>query len=71
MDYPILIPERILAPSHIKVLDVLGMIFFPAGLPIYWIASKRYKNLKRNIEAVLNANVELAILLQRSARDNE
>ena len=71
MDYPILIPERILAPSHIKVLDVLGMIFLPVGLPIYWIASKRYKNLKRNIEAVLNANVELAILLQRSARDNE
>lgn len=71
MDYPIIIPERILAPSHIKVLDVIAMIFIPVGLPIYWVASKRYKNLKRNIEAVLSANDELIILLHRSARDKE
>ncbi len=66
MDYPILVPERILAPLHIKVIDILLMAFVPVGLPVYWIAKKKYSNLKRNIEAVCSANDELIILLKRA-----
>ena len=70
MDYPVLTPERILAPLRIKPIDIVLMVLLPIGLPIYWIAKKKYNNLKRNIEAVCSANNELIILLQR-ARKNE
>ncbi|MBE6306283.1 MAG: YjgP/YjgQ family permease [Bacteroidales bacterium] len=70
MDYPVLIPDRILAPTRIKVLDVLAMIFVPVGLPIYWIAKHKYRTLIRQVEAVCSANEELAVLLQRAIRDN-
>ena len=65
MDYPVLNVERILAPLRIKPIDWALMILVPIGLPIYCIAKTKYKNLKRNIEAVCIANNELIILLQR------
>lgn len=65
MDYPVLNVERILAPLRIKPIDCALMILVPIGLPIYCIAKTKYKNLKRNIEAVCIANNELIILLQR------
>lgn len=65
MDYPVLNVERILAPLRIKPIDWALMILVPIGLPIYCIAKTKYKNLKRNIEAVCFANNELIILLQR------
>lgn len=68
MDYPVLQPQQILAPTRIKVLGIIAMILLPIGLPIYLIANKKYQNLKRNIEAVCAANDELVILLHRSAR---
>ncbi|MBP3349371.1 MAG: LptF/LptG family permease [Bacteroidaceae bacterium] len=68
MDYPILIPERILAPTGIKPIDIVLMVFVPVGLPIYLIAKKKYNNLKHNIEAVCNANDELIVLLQRAQK---
>jgi hypothetical protein len=68
MDYPILAPERILAPSGIKPIDIILMVLVPIGLPIYLIAKKKYKNLKHNIEVVCNANNELIVLLQRAQK---
>ena len=56
MDYPVLNVERILAPLRIKPIDWALMILVPIGLPIYCIAKTKYKNLKRNIEAVCIAN---------------
>ena len=69
MDYPVLHAERILAPFRIKLIDTICMMLFPIGLPIYWIAKKKYTHLKRNIEAVCNANEELIILLQRDSQN--
>lgn len=69
MDYPILSVERILAPAPIKAVGMLTMILFPIGLPIYWIATHKYKNLKHNIDAVCVANDELTVLLRRIEKD--
>lgn len=65
MDYPVIVAERILSPSHIKALDIAAMIFFPIGFPIYWIAGKRYKNLMDMIDNIIQANKDLIILLHR------
>lgn len=70
MDYPVIVAERILSPSHIKPLDILAMIFVPLGVPMYLIANKRYKNLIKNIESVCQCNADLMVLLQRIEDDN-
>jgi hypothetical protein len=68
MDYPVLAVDRILAPLRIKPIDIVLMVLFPIGLPVYWIAKKKYNNIKRNIEAVCSANNELIVLLQRAQK---
>ena len=68
MDYPVLVVERILAPLRIKPLAIILIVLVPVGLPIYWIAKKKYKNLTRNIEMVCSANEELIVLLQRARK---
>lgn len=70
MDYPVIVAERILSPSHIKPLDILAMVFVPLGVPMYLIANKRYKNLIKNIESVCQCNADLMVLLQRIEDDN-
>ena len=65
MDYPILRVERILAPIGIKPIGFLLMILFPIGVPVYLIASQRYKNLINNIKNVCNVNEELITILHR------
>lgn len=70
MDYPVLNPERILAPLRIKPIDIILMVLAPVGLPVYVIAKKKYIHLRHNVEAVCSANDELVVLLQR-ARKNE
>lgn len=70
MDYPVIVAERIMSPSHIKPLDILAMVFVPLGVPMYLIANKRYKNLIKNIESVCQCNADLMVLLQRIEDDN-
>ena len=65
MDYPVIHPERILAPITIKPLAVIMMLFFPVGIPLYLIANHRYKNLINNIKNVCNVSDDLVKLLQR------
>lgn len=65
MDYPVIVSERIFAPTHIKPLDIVAMLFFPVGLPLYLIANKRYKNLLRNLKSVCQSNDDLIVLLRR------
>lgn len=71
MDYPILVPERVLAPTRIKVLDIMAMVFVPLGVPVYLIANKRYKNLINNIKSVCQSNNDLIVLLQRMEAKEE
>ena len=65
MDYPVIHPERILAPITIMPLAVIMMLFFPVGIPLYLIANHRYKNLINNIKNVCNVSDDLVKLLQR------
>ncbi len=65
MDYPVIHPERILAPIAIKPFAVIMMLFFPVGIPLYLIANHRYKNLINNIKNVCNVSDDLVKLLQR------
>lgn len=71
MDYPVIQPERVLSPLHIKPIDLLLMIFFPIGLPVYLIANKRYNNLIKNIDTVCQVNADLCLLLNRMNDDAE
>lgn len=70
MDYPVIIAEPILMPVSVKALRVAAMIFFPIGLPIFWIADNRYKNLKLKINSVCESNEELIVLLNRAIKNS-
>ncbi len=70
MDYPVIIAEPILMPVSVKALRVAAMIFFPIGLPIFWIADNRYKNLKLKINSVCESNEELIVLLNRVIKNS-
>lgn len=65
MDYPVIRAERILAPMTIKPLRIILMLFFPVGLPVYWIATRRYNNTINNIKTVRNVSDELIKILRR------
>lgn len=71
MDYPVIVPEWILHPVRIKLLAVAVMVFFPVGLPLYWIASQRYAHLAAAVTTIIESNNDLIVLLQKMTPENE
>lgn len=71
MDYPVIVPEWILHPVRIKLLAVAVMVFFPVGLPLYWIASHRYAHLATAVTTIIEADSDLIVLLQKMTSENE
>ena len=71
MDYPVIVPEWILHPVRIKLLAVAVMVFFPVGLPLYWIASQRYAHLATAVTTIIESNNDLIVLLQKMTPENE
>ena len=71
MDYPVIVPEWMLRPVRIRLLSIAVMVFFPVGLPLYWIASQRYAHLTAAVHAIIEANGDLVTLLRKTDSRNE
>lgn len=71
MDYPVILPEWILHPSHIRLLSVVAMVFFPVGLIVYELSIRRYRHLVKNLETVCRVNDELIMLLHRMQKEDD
>ena len=71
MDYPVIVPEWMLRPVHIRAIAIIVMIFFPVGLPLYWIASRRYAHLAAAVKTIVESNEDLITLLHKMKPEYE
>ena len=69
MDYPILRNLWVYRPAPSVKWGYVLVVFFPVGLPLYWIGSYQQRLLRNEIEGVIHTNGELCTLLEKEEAD--